>query len=120
MKYFVQILFTSILILFLIAACSNKETELPPIDKEKMQAILQDMHFAQAATQFRMIKKDSLLKAHKSGYYAQIFEIHQTTEVEYLTSYNYYLDNPEILHEIYEEMVKELTKMEAESKPLEN
>lgn len=117
MNYFIQILSTSILILFLITACSSKQNELPPIDKEKMQAILIDMHFAQAATQFRLVSKDSLLRVHKSGYFPQIFETHNTNEAEYELSYNYYLNHPEILLDMYTYVTEELTKMEAKIQP---
>jgi len=112
--YFIQILSTSILILFLITACLNKQNELPLIDEEKMRAIIIDMHFAQAASQFRLVSKDSLLQAHKSDYYPQIFEMHKITEAEYEASYSYYLNNPEILLDIYDKVTEELTKMEAQ------
>jgi len=75
------------------------------------------MHFAQAASQFRLVSKDSLLREHKSGYYPQIFETHNTNEAEYEASYKYYLNNPEILMDIYTKMTEELIKMEAEIQP---
>jgi len=115
MNYIIKLSGASILILFLITACSTKETDLPPISKEKMQAVLMDMHLAQAAAQFRLVTKDSLLLPHKSNYYEQIFATHQITAEAYQNAYDYYFKNPEILHEIYAGLIEELTKIEAEN-----
>lgn len=115
MNYVIKFSCASILILFLIMACSTKETDLPPISKEKMQAVLMDMHLAHAASQFRLVTKDSLLLPHKSHYYEQIFATHQITEEAYQNAYDYYFKNPDVLHEIYEGLIEELTKIEAEN-----
>lgn len=112
MNYLKGILFASILILFFMMACSSKQNELPPISKEKMQAVLMDMHLSQAAAQFRMVSQDSLLRSHKSGYYQQMLATHQISELEYEAAYDFYLNHPEILHEIYDGIIEELTKME--------
>ncbi len=117
MKYLTFVLSASILILFFMMACSSSENDLPPIDKEKMQAILMDMYVAQAAAQFRMVSQDSLLRSHKSEYYPQILATHQITALEYETAYDFYLNHPETLHEIYDAIIEELTKMEVKKQP---
>lgn len=116
MNYIIKLTCASILILFLITACSTKETDLPPISKEKMQAVLMDMHLAHAAAQFSMVTKDSLLLPHKSNYYDQIFATHQITEAAYQEAYDFYFKHPEMLYEIYDSLIVNLTKIEAENK----
>jgi len=107
------ILFTSLLILFFIMSCTTDEKKASPIDKQKMQAVLVDMYIAQAASQFSMVTKDSLLLAHKSHYYQQIFDRHNITEETYETAYNWYTKNPDEMHDVYDKVVEILTKLEA-------
>lgn len=107
-------LITGILMLFM--ACKDAQKSAPPISKDKMIAVMKDMHIAQAASEYYKTTKDSLLLPHKSGYYQQIFATHNITEEDYDTTYKYYIKNPGMLNELYEEMVKELDEMEAKLK----
>ena len=97
----------------LVFSCGQKPTPImiPAniIQKEKMACILTDIHLEEAKVKLRSLsdsaKKDSLN-------FKKIFAKDTITKQQYEESLNFYIDHPELLNNIYQEVVNELTKMQ--------
>lgn len=97
----------SLCLLILIFACSSQEQLTIP--KDKMVAILVDVHLAEAAMQRLVNKvKDTV----SVRYYEEIFEIHQITEEIYLENLHILERNPALSKKIYEETMSKVTAMD--------
>ena len=111
-----------LLILAGFFACRQptKEQATPEdiLPKEKMGNILIDIHLAELSIQVVSSPEDSLKKA-ISHYYDTIFKIHHITDEDFFKSFNYYLQHPDLMDEIYQEMIIEMSKRESvlKSKP---
>lgn len=74
-----------------------------------------DMHVAEAAAQNRKISKDSLLLPDKVMYYNQIYKFHKVTEEEFQSTFNYFIKKPFEFDAMYDDLIKQLSKLEAEA-----
>ncbi len=97
----------------LVVSCSTPKVEIPKmvIDKEKMVSILTDLHLAEAAGTLNFTNKDTS-KLIAANYNEFIFKNHNTTKVEFMKSYNYYVSHPEELNSVYDGVLMELSKMQ--------
>ena len=79
------------------------------IQKEKMARVLTDIHLAQAEMKLHTLpdstKMDSLN-------FKKIFVKDTITKQQYEESLNFYIDHPELLNEVYEQVVNGLSKMQ--------
>ncbi len=101
--------------MFLLLACAGEEG-IPEnvMNKEQFIAVMVDVHIVEATAQLRQVKtKDDLAKAVLTDY-QEAFEQHNITEEAFKQSFEYYLDHPKLLHEVYEEVFNELTRMQDE------
>jgi len=97
-------------------SCKNANKEdLPTLTIEQLKLIMMDMHVAEAAAQNKKISKDSLLLPDKVMYYNQIYDFHNVTEQEFQYTFNYYIKRPLEFDAMYDELIKELSKLEAET-----
>ncbi len=116
MKY---LLFTIFCYLSLLS-CNKNKTDLP-IERDKLIAILMDVHLAEAAMQETTLEnKDSLGKL----YYQKIFNLYGVTEAEFNKSMFLIRQNPKELDAIYKEVIETMDKKETEirkmpSKPIQ-
>jgi len=106
---------TIIIALVQIACTNSKKEELPPLTKDKLKLIMVDMHIAEAAAQNKKVTKDSLLFPDKVMYYDQIYKFHKVTEKEFQQTFNYYISKPLEFDGMYDELIKDLSKLEAET-----
>lgn len=75
--------------------------------------LLVDYHLAETQSQLNASFDDS--KKLKQSYYKFIFEKHKTNFSELKKSFDYYSAHPEIFSAIYDEVITELSKKQAEA-----
>jgi hypothetical protein len=100
-----------ILFCFLLVACSgNDEKKIPDsvLPKEKMTEVLVDIHLLEAVLNLNAgnINKDNIQGI-------DLFKKHNITKKKFDDSYAFYTENPEILTEIYDMVLNELSKLQA-------
>ena len=105
-------------LMLLLASCVEEEVavELVPTDvvsQEKFTEILMDIQILEGAFQKKAIvlQKD---KKDAGGYYVGLFKKHEITREEFEYSFAYYRRDPTTLQEIYDEVMTELSKKQAE------
>lgn len=100
---------------FVLLACNKAGDKIPSdiLTKEKMILILADRYLAQAHFNLQRGKDKSTTPL--ESYYNHIYKIHSTTEEEFNKSFEYYMQHPELLSSVYEEVITELSKREGEA-----
>lgn len=80
---------------------SKKPAEKPALGKEKMMALLWDLAQADAFTE-QFVKRDSSLNPsiEQAKLQQQIFQLHQVKREDVYSSYQFYLNRPELMREI--------------------
>ena len=107
-----------LLFLFLtVIIFSCKESSAPPISKEKMQTILQDLHIAESYS--IIVNQDSLHQGNDRNYdslahfYKTIFAHHNIDREKFQNSLSWYKQHPEELDSVYARMIDGLTEIES-------
>jgi hypothetical protein len=80
---------------------SAKTESKPTLGKEKMMSVLWDLAQADAFTE-QFVKRDSSLNpgTEQAKLQQQIFHLHQVKKEDVYSSYQYYLNRPELMKEI--------------------
>lgn len=107
-------------ILFIGCNSSEKKSKRPPeiLSEEVIIPILRDIHFAESAVQANKLHKDSA--DHQLAiYYTRIFKIHEVSKEQFLNSFHYYNEHPDELSKIYEELLDEMSEIEAKMSKME-
>lgn len=96
-------------------ACQGKEktVSIPStvLPREKMAQTLTDLHLAEAEATVFM--NDSTHRDSIS--FEKVFIKNKITKAQYDESISFYISHPELLNEIYQEVVNQLSKMQGES-----
>lgn len=105
-----------LIILFSIAlllGCHKGEGKIPEdiLPKNKMVAVLVDVHLARAAFDFSVIQGDSITR---TAYYDYIYKIHNVSKKNFTKSFSYYTEHFELMEKVYQEVIIELSKKQAE------
>ena len=105
-------LFAAIAFLLLFS-CQNDEVKIPSdiIQPDEYALVLSDIHLLEAEVMDYRWPADSL-RDYLDKNYQVIFTIHKTTPAQFKKSYDFYLNHPEILKQIYEKVVEDLTLKE--------
>lgn len=92
---------------------AEKSISIPThiLSKEKIAQVITDIHIAEAESTLNAIS-DSTFK--RSVYFEEIFEKHQITKQQYEESLAFYISHPEVFNKIYEQVLSDLSKMQAE------
>ena len=92
----------------------NKTVSIPPnvLSKEKMTEVITDIHLAEAEASIRTFP-DSTSKEKLS--FQKIFQNHSITKNQYDESLQFYMEHPEILDTVYDNVLNELSKMQGEA-----
>lgn len=102
------------LYIVLVISCGQEEKYVViPSDvlpKEKMAEVLTDIHLAEAKVNLKTLP-DSASTEKLS--FQKKFEKHKITKEQYEKSISFYIDHPELLNEVYEKVLNELSKMQA-------
>jgi hypothetical protein len=103
--------------LLLIGCGSSDSTPVPAelIDAKEMVQILADIHIADAFLTAKQVNLDSIPSL-VPGYHTQIFEDHRVEEVEFMRTFDWYMDHPEKMESLYAEVLAELTRRASEVK----
>ena len=103
-----------IIILISLSGCHGPKDEKPAdlIPEEQMIDILTDIHVADAIVdnKYGQQKVDLPLT---NALYSQIYKNHKITAARYKSSYKYYEANPELMDNIYTQVITELSKKQA-------
>jgi hypothetical protein len=103
--------------LVIFCSCAQKQEGLPAgiLTKDKMIVVLVDIHLAEASNENRSLTAIQLneIVARK---YDTVMKKHDITYVQFKTSFEYYLRNPDQFDEIYQEVVNRLSAMEGKSR----
>ena len=107
-------------IIFFGCISSENKNKRPPeiLSEEVIIPILRDIHFAESAVQSNKLHKDSA--DHQLAiYYTRIFKIHDVSKEQFLNSFHYYNEHPDELSKIYEELLNEMSEIEAKMSKVE-
>lgn len=97
-------------------ACGNKKVEIPSdiIPQDTMMHVLMDIHLAEAGLRTNdTFHADSIMQV-TVNYYDFIFTKYRITKDEFKRSFKFYTDHPDILEDIYQKMIEEMSKKESE------
>ena len=113
MKYF----FYSFLFTIIISACNEKEAQRPKdlLSEDKFTEVMVEVQFAEAlGLQRKREEPDSAAVIY--SYYKEIFNRHNIDRETFIKTYDYYIDKPEEMGEIYEHVLDSLNKLDVELK----
>lgn len=106
-----------IFILLFVIACGKKKKEFVAPDgiikEEEMIKVLSDIHITEATINLRNVSALNTSSLNAS-LYKNVFVKHKISKKEFEKSYTYYSSNTEIFNDIYDHVITELTKMQAE------
>ncbi len=110
-----KLFYPFILFLMIFFSCTKKPVTIPEtvLSREEMVSVLVDIHLAQAlagVNQFNDSAHYSL-----SDYSSSVFSRHHITREKYIQSLEFYTDHPELLDEMYTEVINELSKKQSEA-----
>ncbi len=92
-------------------SCADNGEQSLTVDEDKMVEMLLDAHFLESALQdVAHSKRDSIKKA----FYNQFYEIHNSSEKEFVENVDIMDKQPEMLSRIYSKVMEEVSKLEAE------
>lgn len=109
-----RIVFFVFIITFLFACGSGTEHAPVPeniLPKEKMVEIMVEVNLAEAALNLQYVSDN---KVSNSKEYEEVFKRKNISRVQYDESLEYYTQYPELLTAMYDEVLNELSKMQAE------
>ena len=116
MKKFLAISLVITFTFTFLISCSHKSDSIPSkiIPKDKMADVLVDVHLAEASADNHGLSAPqvNMMMAAK---YDSLFKKHEITFAQFKSSYDYYLAHPDVLSEIYSEVVNKLTTMESKA-----
>ena len=109
-KYLAVILLSTFLF-----ACSKKKTSIPDgiLPMRELQQVLSEIHLAQAASS-NAVMTDSSLYTNKE-YVNFILKQHNIKREDFLKTMKFYTENPDLLEEVYDSVITQLSRMQAES-----
>ena len=110
-KFFFKFLFSAFVLTIIMGSC-YREPKFPEaaLDKEKMTAILADVHLAEAKLASMGNSSQGQRDSVAELYYASIFKIHKVKPEDFDTSMDAYMQNPKVLSQIYEKVLEKLQK----------
>lgn len=114
-----------VFILFALTVCCGETEQVAPppanlISTKEMEVILRDMCKIEARFQRRLSSKNTKHIDMALANYASVFAKHGITEDQFKTSYNYYSDHPDVMQTMYDSVIVNLTKEQAELKKVQN
>lgn len=106
-----SIYLVTILLLFSFCGQADRVPQgiLSPGDMER---VLFDLNLAEGAVKIQGLLPDSAEKV-IPVYYNQVFAKHNLTREAFMKSYNYYLDHPNKMDKIHDQVLEELSKRES-------
>lgn len=102
----------------LFCTCTSIE-ERPSIpntilSQEKMAEVMVDVHLLEASLNLNAYNKDQIVVANNIKPNSDILKKNNVTKKQYLESFDFYSRNPLLLTEVYQLVLNNLSKMQAE------
>ncbi len=100
----------------LLFSCSgNGEVKIPGdiLPKEKMAEVMVDIHLLEATMNVSISATDKV-GVNENQTIVDIFNKHNVTRKQYEESYTFYTRNPELLGQVYQLVLNDLSKMQAQ------
>jgi hypothetical protein len=96
-------------------ACSKKKSDIPVevLSMKDMQMLLTDIHLAQSAATIQVLSDSSIYNSKE--YVNYVLKDHKVTREKFLASMKFYTENPELLEEVYDSVITELSRLQGES-----
>lgn len=103
---------------FLLTACDKKPVEIPAgvISRDSMIVILSDIHIAEAMLQLKNLTRNDSTKEIAFGYYKSVFDKHKITAAEFERSFNFYVQQPEMMSGMYDSIITRLSSRNLDTK----
>ena len=83
------------------------------LSQEKMVSVMVDVQLVEAALIVNQLKGDEAKEA-AVNYYDSVMKQHNISREEFDVSFKYYAEHPGLMEQIYDEMLNELSKRQAE------
>ena len=105
-----------VFVCLLFFSCSDKKAVIIPdtiLPKQKMAEVLLDVHLLEATMNLNITNPDKPT----SGNPMPVFDVLKKNKVskkQYDESFNFYSQHPDLLNELYELVLNELSKMQAQ------
>lgn len=99
-------------VLVIVCACTSSEAPSDLIGKEKMAKIITEVHLLEAKIGQLTIKPEDSIQVVYDHYEKLLFENLGITQEQYVSSFNYYVDNPAQFEKIYNAVVDSLMQKE--------
>lgn len=95
----------------MIACAESEEVEIPEnvLSSEKMAEVMVDVHLLEAA-----MNLNAGIATETIPHELDIFKSHNVSQQQYEESYRFYTEHPELMGEIYQIVLNELSKKQAE------
>ena len=110
--YKARYFFFLIILIFLLGSCNTSVIRTPKpknlISQSEMAEVLADVHIAEANIQMANSEDDSLHQTY-TNYYNAVFEKHHISREAFIQSMGYYIKNPELLQNIYDNVTEILS-----------
>lgn len=112
-KFFSFFLFT-VVVLFMVCSCNKKTVKIPEgiLTKQELIPVLVDIHLAQAVVGINQFSDTARYNVNE--YALAVFKMHHITKAKYDSSLSFYATYPDLLDEIYQEVINELSKKQSE------
>ena len=96
-------------------ACTKKAIPIPEsvLTRQELVPVLVDMHLAQTLVTMNLLADSTRYKL--NAYEVVILNKHHVTKEKYDSSMSFYAANPELLDEIYQDVINELSKKQGEA-----
>ncbi len=113
MKSYIVKYFLLIFTMGFILSCSKKSVSIPAdiIPVKQMEEVMADVHLAEAAKQ--VPDYNDTARHTISEYYAFILKSHHITKDQFEHSFTFYKSHPELMEEIYSEVINRLSEKQA-------
>jgi len=98
--------------LVILCSCSSNDAPEDLISKKKMVKILVEVHVLESKVKNVDIDPDDSVQQVYDHFEGLLFEDLEITQDQYERSFNYYVDNPSDLEEIYETVIDSLLARE--------
>lgn len=92
----------------MVIACSSNSGKGDIMDQQQMVDFLIDLHLSEAGVQDLRLKKDSAAVVF-AAQEKLLYKKHQISDTLFINSYGYYIENPELLEEIYTAVIDSLS-----------
>jgi hypothetical protein len=105
------------LILLLIIACKEKKenNNIPKdlVSKDTMVLLLTEMHLLESSLGIRIFEERKIMNT-RNAVKAKIYSNYGIGKDQFLKSYDYYSNQPNLIDSIYVEVITEITKRQAQ------